>query len=508
MKNRINSLTSIALLITIHSFSLALGGTIDNSSILKSNHAVEERISLKDVPVLSFSKPDVEALLEEDKIRDKNGYFYRFGVEIPVDISPENNGVWTTQENGSRVWRLRIKSPQAKALSFVFSKFRLYGSSKIDVYNENKKRVHLTYTKENVLETGGQNMSLCKGDFLMLRLVEPKGVKASELQIKKIFYAYRSYGSLGYQEKINNSQSCEVNVNCFNEGKEWQDEKRGVVRILLEAGGHQGYCTGSLVNNTNQDCKPYILTAMHCGVDATQNEFNNWRFYFNYEAPGCVDPTSIYQVPNQYITGCQKIAGSEDVNGNQIQKSDFLLVHIGNASNEIQTIQNLKSYNAYWNGWGIKNIASEQGVGIHHPSGDIKKISTYNVPIVSGTYGGIHQNTHWKVRWVSTPNGHGVTEGGSSGSPLFDFNEGNSRIIGTLSGGSSYCTSPNNIDLYGKMSYHWISDGTTSVKRLKPWLDPGNTGVQFLDGTNNPLVNFYKFTKKGKNFTKISLRIG
>ncbi|NDC92506.1 MAG: T9SS C-terminal target domain-containing protein [Flavobacteriales bacterium] len=36
------------------------------------------------------------------------------------------------------------------------------------------------------------------------------------------------------------------------------------------------------------------------------------------------------------------------------------------------------------------------------------------------------------------------------------------------------------------MSYHWTSNGTTSVKQLKPWLDPTNSGVLTLAGSANP----------------------
>lgn len=478
MKRRLSSLTTILLFSILQSFAFAQGDI--------NNNPKKEDISFKDVPVLTFQKPDVESLLMEDSIRDKNGYYYRFGVGIPVDISPENSGVWTTKENGDRVWRLRIKYPDAKALSFIFSKFQLHGDSRIDVYDEGKNRVHLTYTKRDVLETREQNMSICKGDFLMLRLVEPKGSPASELQMDKLFYAYRSNGGLGYEQKINESASCQVNVNCVPEGKEWQDEKRGVARILGYQGWSQLYCTGSLINNTDEDCKPYFLTAMHCVVDVSQSDLNKWRFYFNYEAPGCVNPINSSYVPSKYITGCKKISGSEDVDGDTIRKSDFCLLKIGSQTDENSTIQTLKSYNAYWNGWDANNVASSGGVGIHHPSGDIKKISAYTQTLTSTTYGGFIPNTHWKVYWVATTHGHGVTESGSSGSPIFNYNGGSSRIVGTLSGGSSYCNANYYPDIYGKMSYHWESDGTTPEKQLKPWLDSGNTGLKVLDGSSNP----------------------
>ena len=113
--------------------------------------------------------------------------------------------------------------------------------------------------------------------------------------------------------------------------------------------------------------------------------------------------------------------------------SDFLLLQLGSTQNEQSTITKLKSssFNAFWNGWDANNTVSSQGVGIHHPAGDIKKISTYTSSIYSDTYGGNVSGTHWSLSWTSTQNGHGITEGGSSGSPLFTYNNGNSRIINT-----------------------------------------------------------------------------
>jgi hypothetical protein len=85
------------------------------------------------------------------------------------------------------------------------------------------------------------------------------------------------------------------------------------------------------------------------------------------------------------------------------------------------------------------------------------------------------------VIWAQTANGHGVTEGGSSGSPLFD-NAG--HIIGNLTGGESSCDSANldQPDYFGKFSYSWASCGADSTLQLRPWLDPDSTGVIVLEG--------------------------
>lgn len=449
---------------------------------------LNQHLSKVKTPLLTLQKPNVEALLEEDEKRDKNGYFYRFGVGTEVNITLENSGVWTTNDKGDRIWSMKIYQPDAISLSFFFSKFELKGDSYINVFNEEGRMVHETYTKKDVLESGVQNLSVCEGDLLTIVLVEPKGSPASVLEMDKVYYSYRSYGNLSYKQKNNqqtgSSGSCQVNVNC-SEGSAWQDEKRGVVKIMISLGMSYGLCTGSLVNNTAQDCKPYILSAMHCFDNASQNNLNNTRFYFNFEAPSCENVQQANS--SQFLTGAERLAGSDDVSGNTISHSDFYLLRIGTQNNEQDIIDKLKLYNAYWNGWDANNTAAPSGVSIHHPSGDIKKISTFTQPLVSMTYSGTGpSNTHWGVYWVQTANGHGVTEGGSSGSPIFTLNNGNSRIVGTLSGGSSSCSAKNNPDVYGKMSFHWESVGSTANQQLKPWLDPGNTGLKVLDGSSDP----------------------
>lgn len=126
------------------------------------------------------------------------------------------------------------------------------------------------------------------------------------------------------------------------------------------------------------------------------------------------------------------------------------------------------------------------GVSIHHPAGDIKKISTYTSNLVTSGWNSNGLSSHWRVQWSATANGHGVTEGGSSGSPIFNYNNGNSRIIGTLTGGSSYCNATSSPDYYGKMSYHWDQNSASGNIKLKTFLDAGNSGIKVLDGSFDP----------------------
>ena len=436
----------------------------------------------KNIPTIQLQTPNLTELAVEDQMRDKQGVLYRIGVAIPTHLSPQNSGYWTTNADGSRTWQVIVSASGAEAISYLFEHFVLHGGSTLRIQNLYGQDVHPLLTSADVETHQMQNAALCAGTTHVLTLTEPAYTTPSEIYIDRIMYNYRSTG-FGGQEKINESDPCEVNVNCSPVGDTWQDEKRGVARIYVVEGNQAGWCSGSLVNNTAQDCKPYFLTALHCGVNATTANMNQWKFYFRYEAPTCTNPTSAGTLANYFITGCMRIADAADGGGNS--GSDFLLVKLGNANNENTVITNLKStnFNAYWNGWNASPTPTTGGASIHHPAGDIKKISTFSGNTVSTQWGSA-TGSHWRVTWTANANGHGVTEGGSSGSPLFDAASGN--IIGTLTGGASYCTAQSAPDQYGKMAFHWTNNGTTAAEQLKPWLDPANLNVLVFGGSSDP----------------------
>jgi hypothetical protein len=150
--------------------------------------------------------------------------------------------------------------------------------------------------------------------------------------------------------------------------------------------------------------------------------------------------------------------------------SDFRLIEWDNAPPQ--------SYNVFYAGWSNINTPSSQNTGIHHPSGDVKKISRDNNASINSSYSGAET---WRVgAWEQ-----GTTEGGSSGSPLFDQNK---RIIGQLYGGSASCSNTGGSDYYGKFSTSW--DGPNSSSRLRDWLDPSNTGTSTTNGYDPYAVSY------------------
>ena len=166
------------------------------SSFSQKNTATTVSIEQqKSTPTIELLAPNMEAINAEDKLRDKQGKLYRIGVALYTNLSPENSGVWTIDQQGTKSWSLTIKSSGAEALSFLFDHFVLFGNSNLKVSNQKGELVHSIVTKEDELEDLQQHLALCFGDELTLTLTEPKGTQASEIHLDRVIYNYRSTGN-------------------------------------------------------------------------------------------------------------------------------------------------------------------------------------------------------------------------------------------------------------------------------------------------------------------------
>ena len=320
--------------------------------------------------IREFPKPDLDKIAIEDGENEKSGTPYRYAVSIPVNLNIENSGTWTNLPDGSRIWRLKLKSSDALALGVYYDNFWLPPKGKLYLYDEDRTQVIGAFTEFNNHESDLFATELIKGETVILEYFEPCHSERSEesnsdepakaiISISEIAHAYRG---VNFYLKNIKSDWCEVDVICSPEGDNWQDEKRGVARISIKIGGDYFLCSGSLVNNVHQDCSPYFLTADHCayyGGYASADDLTQWIFYFNEEASTCSGTTSGYNT----ITGATFKAKSGGGGGG----SDFYFILL----NHYIPV----SYAPYYNGWNRINSASPSGVSIHPPDGDIKKIS-------------------------------------------------------------------------------------------------------------------------------------
>ncbi len=410
--------------------------------------------------------PD-EFLAEDIKNQGEIGVPMRIGVSVPLGVNVISDENYVQLDGKTHIWRYAVKASHAKSLSLVFQSLDLPQNAKLYVYSLDGEYI-LGYFDEESNSYGKPFVSqFIPTDEIVVEvqyLANDKSTFGSKLIISEVAYAYRNvYGA----KDVGSSDACQVNIEC-PEGDDWRKEQRGVARILFREGTGWYYCTGSLINNTSQDGTSYFLTADHCGGTASAADRDVWQFVFRFERPDCSN--SWGPVNSSHITGCSLIARGELAGG-----SDFQLVELN------ATVP--RSLRPYFNGWDRSTWASTSGVGIHHPSGDVKKISTYttslqtSTPNIAGDL--MASGSAWRVVWSATETNHGTTEQGSSGSPIFNSDK---RIIGTLSGGSSACDNPTFPDYYGKFNYHWSSNGSTDASKLEPWLDPTGTNASSLDG--------------------------
>jgi len=415
---------------------------------------------------------DVSDLIKADERQATPATPLAVAMLIAVQYSPANSGVWNTLPDGITIWQLNLQAKGAIALIVYYSDFYIPEGGKLFIYNADKTHILGAYTQRTNPSGGRFATEFVAGDELTLEYVASPDGEMPRIEIEAIGYGYNHLiiqnGSVSMRRP---SDPCEVNINC-EEGDAWQNQKKGVTYIAQRIGGRTFLCSGSLVNNTAQDLKPYVLSAQHCACDndivASEEDMKQWVFYFHHEREGCSAGSSL--AASKTISGCSKIA-STTTN----KESDGLLLLLNSLIPE--------DYHVYYNGWDRRNVPAQSGVSIHHPQGDYKKISTFYTPAIHDTFSGDGKtgdtNGHWTVRFNETLNGYGVTEDGSSGSPLFNENK---LIVGTLTGGNSTCSYPNGVNLYGKVNYHWDKYTYSDTTRMDIWLDPVKSGVETLAG--------------------------
>ena len=392
----------------------------------------------------------------------------RVAVGNSVHASAGRDGVWEDLPGGGRLWRLTVQSPNATDLRFGFSRFRVPQGATLHVIDEARRAYDGAYSAADSTPDGQLWLAPVSGDVLTLELHVPAGVALADdaVVLSTVGSGYRNVNELGGPGLFGAGESgvCNIDVVCPL-GDDYRDEIRAVAKFYFQSGGTY-LCTGTLVNNTAQDLKPYFLTANHC--ISTQAEATSMSLIWNYESPSC----------GQHGGGStsQTQAGGATLRSHRADV-DVALVELNSLPPT--------AYGVYYAGWDASGIVPAGSIGIHHPSGWVKAITEDNNGLTTmNSCIGSGSSTHWRT---GAPYAQGTTEGGSSGSAIFvpagDATGHGNLILGTLSGGSALCSGsvPNSgYDCYGKFSLAW--EGASAASRLKDWLDPQASGATTLPG--------------------------
>ncbi len=425
---------------------------------------VNDLKNAKPVSVVELPAIDNQALLLEDEELNRKGRPFRIGTVHDVLISNATDGTWDTLLNGDRLWRVAVSSKDATFVRPILDTYEIPDRAEVFVYSPNQDFVIGKFTNANADE-GKFHTQIIPGETFVFEYYEPADADFhGRLVINQIGRGHRdAFGTMhdNVRGSLGNAEgNCHINVAC-SEGDNWRDQINGVVEIEITSTEGIFSCSGSMINNTANDGTQYLLSAHHCQEDIT---IRRWTFYFLYQSATC---NGINGPINKTATGAtivaKKSAGTWSISG-----SDFLLLKVTGTINP--------AFNVYYNGWDRTNgNTGLVGSCIHHPGGDIKKIS-----IPQRVYYMQRSNTPmWEVEWITNPSTNkGVTEQGSSGSPLFNSSK---RIIGQLYAGLSYCDTLDGTDWYGKFYSSWTG-GNTSATRLSDWLDPTGSNVSYLEG--------------------------
>ena len=73
-----------------------------------------------------------------------------------------------------------------------------------------------------------------------------------------------------------------LDVTCY---PEWSSSATGAAQILIETSESSSICSGTLLNNRQQDLTPYFLTAAHCV--ATEEEARSVMAFWHYQTQTC-----------------------------------------------------------------------------------------------------------------------------------------------------------------------------------------------------------------------------
>lgn len=452
---------------------------------------------------------DIHQWKFEEEAAEKEANAKPYTVARNIDYHIDfNDGTFFTNTDGSVSWLLEVSVPDAAGIDVFFEGLELMPGVTLHVYGKNKKQILGAYTTESQVPVKTFIAGPIIGDSYTIEFhfASPKLIAATHLNISKLGIYFRgleedakAYGlTEGMASLFDSSASCNIDANCNLSYEGWEtsdfvNAKNASARIIIPLSNGMGFCSGTLVTASDygvHKCNNLFLTASHCddGNGRTNEHFEDWRFFFNYEHAECEGSSIAYQF--RYVQGANFLARSNYPSGvgntssqNPGLVQDFLALELTTSIPENYDIARV--------GWnrrsdiGLINQDFDTDeykffIGFHHPGGNPKKQSITGIIQSNGTFNQFTvPATHWATNFM-----YGCTQGGSSGSGLFDQN---GNIIGVLSGGSGMTNA-----LYSKISYGWENEWeqgrfepySGAVSRLKEWLDPANTGQEIFHGTD------------------------
>jgi lysyl endopeptidase len=366
---------------------------------------------------------DVRPFLEEDRqARAIGERRTRTGVVRSVPAEAVRNGAWT-EIDGRFLWRLTISSPGALFSRIRFQGFHLPGGGQLFVYPSGHPDAAQRFTEDGPGSQADFWGTVLPGDSVDVEYTAPGREDVLPFRIVGFAHGYLDprAAEVRAPEEPALAGSCNLDVSCY---PDWIQSADSLAVVSFVSGGYSYYCSGALVNNASGDLSPLFLTARHC--ISLEEEAASAAFSFRYRSASC---------------GSNQLTSPR---WNATERSQILSTSATNDMTMLKILGGVPSP-LYLSGVFLGSpVTGEPVTAIHHPSAAYQKISFGSLLAQNNVYPSYH-----RVLWSA-----GVTEPGSSGSPLLNANH---QVEGVLSFGSSSCATPTGSDYYGKVA---LADAT------------------------------------------------
>jgi lysyl endopeptidase len=386
-----------------------------------------------------------------DALKRSNASERRSRVQVGVhrdaaseaEFSDLSSLSWVPVDGGFAA-RIEVVSPGANGLRVAIRPDRLPDGVEIRVAGDADAspmdKVYVAQARSLIDGNGSYWTSVTDGERQQLEFFAPSGIDLATVvpRIDAIAHLLvEMFDPAGPVLKgLGDSGACNINAVCGDAplGQAYVNARNSVAWMNFMSGGSSYVCTGTLLNDLDTSTfTPWFYTAHHC--IGTQAEANSLSTFWRREAATC--------------NGTGAGANIQVGGGAQMMYSQ------GSTDGALLRLNGAPPAGAVFAGWNSAALAANTDIiGIHHPSGDNKKVSVGRFVNVTSNVniGGQVVGSALRVTWLE-----GTTEGGSSGSGLFTLNNGGYQLRGGLFGGSASCADngnpddPDNRDFYSSL---------------------------------------------------------
>lgn len=420
-----------------------------------------------------------------------------FGREVPqlksiTDVATRL--MWQNTLQGGKIAAISITSPQAMGIRLGILVRRLPAEATFRFYSQ-KAEIAYEIAGKEIIETIQRNLDAgdsseaaqtywspyVEDDEVTLEIELPSGISPDTLEIAIPGVSHFFFDALLLAtpekkvSKIGQAASCEIDVSCHSE---WSPESKSTAKMTFVESGNSFLCSGTLLNDTASSGTPYFISANHC--ISTQTVASSLETFWFYHSSACNNGT--LNTEFQILTG-----GATLLYGNPATDTSFM------------QLSKLPPAGAIYAGWS-SNAPDLQAlvVGIHHPRGDLQKISFGRLQSfqdctainpVTDTYQCTFSNKA-NGKFLDVSYTSGITEGGSSGAGLFKTVGNAHYLIGQLRGGNLSC-SESGTDDYGRFDvayndalYQWLNAGPTFLLSVSKLSNGNGTVISSPSGIN------------------------